>query len=86
MVVKSNLSVPTIVGLRDVLQHFQGYRAWVSGTKDFYDFEAGSVLADDGVDVIRPDNILGPDAANPGRWIKNKIDESDLSFSWRCAR
>jgi len=70
MGLKSNFSVPDIAGLRGVLRHFTAYRGFVSSTDQLYEFDEASVAADDGGLVVRPDNILGPDAGNPGRWLK----------------
>lgn len=77
MAAKSNLAVQDIAGLRGVLQHGEGYRAFILDLDVFYKFEIANVQADDGVGVIRPNNIIGPDAANAGRWVLI-LDASDV--------
>ena len=79
MGVKNNISIDDVAALRAAARHERGYRAFVGDDDDLYKFDPASVLADDGADVIRPDNILGPDAANPGRWLKIKFTADDLS-------
>jgi len=79
MGVKNNVSLDNVAALREAARHELGYRAFVDMGNDLYKFKPASVLADDGVDVIRPNNILGPDAANPGRWIKVKFAADDLA-------
>ena len=68
MGVKNNVSVQDITGLRRVRRHANGYRAFVFDPDALYKFDPSSTAADDGTLVVRPDNVLGTDAQNPGRW------------------
>ncbi len=79
MTLKNNISVVDVAGLRDVEKHFKGYRAWIPGTNDLYKFNETSVLVDDGIEVLRPDNVLGTDAQNPGRWLKVRFAADDVT-------
>ena len=79
MAPKNNVAVEDVAALREVVQHADGYRAWIPTPNDFYKFNSTSVAADDGIEVLRPNNVLGVDAVSPGRWLKIRFAADDVT-------
>ena len=70
------------VALRIEIQHDTGDMAQIHELKRFYkyDADAGAVGDDDGLNIIRPNNVL--DLAGNGRWLSNNIFELDGLNPW----
>lgn len=58
--------------LRSSTNHQDGWAAWIDGLLSagdgqggFYDYSASSTAADDGINVLKPNDVL-----TNGRWIK----------------
>ena len=58
-----------------LVRHEEGALLYVLGTHDFYTFDPATTLAHDGLNVIRPSNVV---ALDPGRWLLRKFDLQDL--------
>ncbi|MCE5281955.1 MAG: hypothetical protein LLG93_07610 [Deltaproteobacteria bacterium] len=67
--------VQSISQIRDLTHHELDDLVFVIDTEDNFRFVADSTEADDGVNWIRPANIL---PVNPGRWKRVLIDTPDL--------
>lgn len=67
-------TVDTAAALRASTNHQNTWAAWINGLLvsgdgqgGFYDYDSASVLVDDGINVLQPNDVGG---GAPGRWIK----------------
>jgi len=68
----------SITAIRAITDYSDGIDVGNFETGIIYEFDAVSTDADDGVDILKPDNIASGD---PGRWV-NKIDFKQFTASF----
>lgn len=69
--------VDTLLELQALTGHADRDIVVVINTDDFWRFREASTTAHDGVNVIKPDNVL---SNNPGRWHRMRFSAQDLDF------